>query len=186
LPWRLLSARRWHAKPDLGRRSRSRPAAAKRAANGGGLEGDRRPRNNALTIGGHRTSDSVRHVKFRRRHIKASLLSNRMVSSVINRHEQRVFLPVPWFSPRSRQRSPHDGVRKLRGFQCNTRSPVHSNSQAVRNAKSPAASSRQGTRLSLDQQRILAMVLALRRLWASPWRPRSTIETLRRWSTSDA
>jgi hypothetical protein len=35
----------------LGRRSRSRPAAAKRAANGGGLEGDRRPRNNAMTIG---------------------------------------------------------------------------------------------------------------------------------------
>jgi hypothetical protein len=35
----------------LGRRSRSRPAAAKRAANGGGLEGDHRPRNNALTIG---------------------------------------------------------------------------------------------------------------------------------------
>jgi hypothetical protein len=38
-----------------------------------------------------------------------------MVSSVINRHEQRVFLPVAWFSPRSRHRSPHDGVRKLRG-----------------------------------------------------------------------
>jgi hypothetical protein len=35
----------------LGRRSRSRPAAAKRAANGGGLEGDRRPRHNALPIG---------------------------------------------------------------------------------------------------------------------------------------
>src|SRR3954470_5575602 len=35
----------------LGRRSRSRPAAAKRAANDGGLEGDRWPRNNALTIG---------------------------------------------------------------------------------------------------------------------------------------
>jgi hypothetical protein len=35
----------------LGRRSRSRPTAAKRAANGGGLEGDRRPRNNAMAIG---------------------------------------------------------------------------------------------------------------------------------------
>jgi hypothetical protein len=35
----------------LGRRSRSRPAAAKRAANGGGLEGDRWSRNNAETIG---------------------------------------------------------------------------------------------------------------------------------------
>src|ERR1700710_317539 len=34
----------------LSRRSRSRPAAAKRAANGGGLEGDRRLRNNAVAI----------------------------------------------------------------------------------------------------------------------------------------
>ena len=67
--------------------------------------------------GGHRTSDSGRHVKFRRpTHIKHLWLSNRMVSSVINRHEQRVFLPVPWFSPRSRHRSPHHGVRKLRGL----------------------------------------------------------------------
>ena len=52
MPWRLLSVRRGHAKPGLGRRSRSRPAAAKRAANGGGLEGDRWPRNNAAAIGG--------------------------------------------------------------------------------------------------------------------------------------
>ena len=35
----------------LDQRSRSRPAAAKRAANGGGLEGDRWSRNNAETIG---------------------------------------------------------------------------------------------------------------------------------------
>src|SRR5690242_18386679 len=43
-------------------------------------------------------------------------LSNPMVFSVVARREQRVFLPVPWFSPRSRHHSPHHGVRKLRGL----------------------------------------------------------------------
>src|SRR3954470_5265397 len=43
-------------------------------------------------------------------------LSDGMAFPVIDRHEPRVFLPVPWFSPRSRHRSPHHGVRKLRGL----------------------------------------------------------------------
>jgi hypothetical protein len=43
-------------------------------------------------------------------------LSEQMTFSVVARHEQRVFLPVSWFSPRSRHRSPHHGVRKLRGL----------------------------------------------------------------------
>jgi hypothetical protein len=43
-------------------------------------------------------------------------LSDGMAFPVIDLHEQRVFLPVPWFSPRSRHRSPHHGVRKLRGL----------------------------------------------------------------------
>jgi hypothetical protein len=76
--------------------------------------------------------------------------------------------------------------QKAAGSQCNRRSPVRSNRHTWRNAKSPAASSRQGTRLPLDHQRILAMVLALKRLWAYPWPLHLTIETLRRWSTFDA
>ena len=76
--------------------------------------------------------------------------------------------------------------QKAAGSQCNRRSSVRLNRHTWRNAKSPAASSRQGTRRPLDHQRILAMVLVLKRLWACPWPLHWTIETLRRWSTFDA
>ena len=63
----------------------------------------------------------------------------------------------PRFSPRSRHCSPHHGVRKLRGSNVTRTVLIEANRHSWRNPKSPAASSRQGTRLPLDQQRILAL-----------------------------
>jgi hypothetical protein len=121
---------------------------------------------------GHRETTERRTVSFTSisdlyssRHL---WLSNRMISSVINRHEQRVPAGSTVLSEVETSLA-SSWCQKAAGSQCNRRSPVRSNRQAMRNARSPAASSRQGTRLPLDQQRILVMVLVLKRLWACPW-----------------
>ena len=120
--------------------------------------------------GGHRTSDSGRHVKFRRpTHIKASLaLQLNGLSRNRSSRAARVPAGSVVLSEVETSLAPR-WCQKAAGSQCNRRSPFQLKRHTWHNAKSPAASSRQGTRRPLDQQRILAMVLVLKRLWACPW-----------------